>query len=74
MRTFGLVSLLAAISHVLADHFSGDLEVLLQGNKAFRDNMAANAPGFLQELADAKHCMNRLPSNIACRILTYFNL
>ena len=72
MRIFGLVSFLAAISHVLAaDPFSGDLEVLLQGNKAFRDNMAANAPGFLQDLADAKRGMNRLPSNIACQILTY---
>ena len=70
MRIVGLVSLLAAISHVLADPFSGDLEVLLLGNKAFRDNMAATNPGFLRDLADAKRCMNHLPSNIACRILT----
>jgi len=73
MRIFGLVSLFVAISHVLADRFSGDLNVLLLGNKAFRDTMAATDPGLLQDLADAKHCMNYLPADIACRILTYFN-
>ena len=74
MRIFGLVSLFVAISHVLADPFSGDLNVLLLGNKAFRDTMAATEPGFLQDLADAKHCMNHLPFNIACRILNQSNL
>lgn len=52
MRIFGLVSLLAAISHVLAHETPGDLELLLMGNKVFRDNIAITDPGLLQRLAD----------------------
>ena len=69
MRIFGLVSLLAAISHVLASETQGDLELLLMGNKVFRDNIAATDPGLLQRLADEGQCM-RHPSIPACRMLT----
>jgi len=69
MRIFGLVSLLAAISHALANETSGELELLLMGNKAFRDNIAVTDPGLLQRLADEGQCM-RHSSITACRMLT----
>ena len=80
MHAFSLVSVLAAVSYVLANppqreikvvarHTSEDLDLLSTGNKAFRDNIAATDPGLLQKLADEGQCMRRLPSNVVSRIL-----
>jgi carbonic anhydrase len=80
MHAFSLVSVLAAVSYVLANPLqreikvvvrdtSEELDLLSTGNKAFRDNIAATDPGLLQKLADEGQCMRLPPSKVVSRIL-----